>query len=63
MAEARGVPHGSYDGPVHEDVSRNKKVLSLPTTRGQPCSKTPTPSRNLHLSGFTLAGRTQTQPV
>lgn len=58
MAEARGVPHGSYDGPVHDDLGRNKKVLTIPTTRGPPCSKTQTTSRNLHLSGFTLAGRT-----
>lgn len=57
MAEARGVPRGNYDGPVHDVISMTKSVPPTPTTRGPPCLKTLTGSRNLHQSGFTLAGR------
>lgn len=46
---------------VHDVTSMTKLVLTVPTTRGPSCSKTQTPSRNLHLSGFTLAGRMQTR--
>lgn len=56
MAEARGVPRGNYDGPVHDVISMTKSVPPTPTTRGPPCPKTLTGSRNLHQSGFTLAG-------
>lgn len=56
MAEARGVPRGNYDGPVHDVISMTKSVPPTPTTRGLPCPKTQTGSRNLHQSGFTLAG-------
>lgn len=56
MAEARGVPRGNYDGPVHDVISMTKSVPSTPTTRGTPCPKTQTGPRNLHQSGFTLAG-------
>uniref|UniRef100_A0A8D3E7N6 Amidohydrolase-related domain-containing protein n=1 Tax=Scophthalmus maximus TaxID=52904 RepID=A0A8D3E7N6_SCOMX len=40
MAEARGVPRGNYDGPVHD-------VISMTKSSGP---------RNLHQSGFTLSG-------
>ncbi|XP_024120802.1 dihydropyrimidinase-related protein 2 isoform X3 [Oryzias melastigma] len=56
MAEARGVPRGSYDGPVHDVSSMTKSVPPTPTTRGPPCPKTQAGLRNLHQSGFTLAG-------
>lgn len=57
MAEARGVPRGSYDDPVHDVISMTKSVPSTPITRGPPCPKSQTGTRNLHQSGFTLAGR------
>lgn len=56
MAEARGVPRGNYDGPVHDVISVTKSVPPTPTTRGPTGNKTPTGPRNLHQSGFTLAG-------
>ncbi|KAM4624662.1 dihydropyrimidinase-related protein 2 [Polymixia lowei] len=56
MAEARGVPRGNYDGPVHDVTNVTKSVPPTPTTRGPPCPKTLTGPRNLHQSGFTLAG-------
>ncbi|KAM4715990.1 dihydropyrimidinase-related protein 4-like isoform 1-T1 [Anableps anableps] len=56
MAEARGVPRGNYDGPVHDVISMTKSVPPTPTTRGPTGSKTQTGPRNLHQSGFTLAG-------
>jgi len=56
MAEARGVPRGNYDGPVHDVTSMTKSVPPTPTTRGGPCTKTLVAPRNLHQSGFTLAG-------
>ncbi|XP_051272969.1 dihydropyrimidinase-related protein 4 isoform X1 [Dicentrarchus labrax] len=56
MAEARGVPRGNYDGPVHDVISMTKSIPPTPTTRGPPCPKTQTCLRNLHQSGFTLAG-------
>ena len=57
MAEARGVPRGNYDGPVHDVISMTKSVPHTPTTRGPICPKTQAGPRNLHQSGFTLAGR------
>uniref|UniRef100_A0A3Q0T495 Dihydropyrimidinase like 4 n=1 Tax=Amphilophus citrinellus TaxID=61819 RepID=A0A3Q0T495_AMPCI len=56
MAEARGVPRGNYDGPVHDVISMTKSVPPTPTSRGPSCPKTLTGPRNLHQSGFTLAG-------
>uniref|UniRef100_A0AAX7SQE4 Amidohydrolase-related domain-containing protein n=1 Tax=Astatotilapia calliptera TaxID=8154 RepID=A0AAX7SQE4_ASTCA len=56
MAETRGVPRGNYDGPVHDVISMTKSVPPTPTTRGPPCPKNLTGPRNLHQSGFTLAG-------
>lgn len=58
MAEARGVPRGNYDGPVHDVISMTKSVPPTPTTRGPSSSgkSTPGPGRNLHQSGFTLSG-------
>ncbi|XP_021335783.1 dihydropyrimidinase-related protein 4 isoform X1 [Danio rerio] len=58
MADARGVPRGNYDGPVHDVISMTKSVPATPTTRGPSCpGKTPLgPTRNLHQSGFTLSG-------
>uniref|UniRef100_A0A7N6A6S1 Amidohydrolase-related domain-containing protein n=2 Tax=Anabas testudineus TaxID=64144 RepID=A0A7N6A6S1_ANATE len=56
MAEARGVPRGNYDGPVQDVISMTKSVPPTPTSRGPPCPKTQTGPRNLHQSGFTLAG-------
>lgn len=61
MAEARGVPRGNYDGPVHDVISMTKSVPPTPTSRGPPCPKTQTGPRNLHQSGFTLAGRSYVQ--
>lgn len=60
MAEACGVPRGNYDGPVHDVISMTKSVPPTPTNRGPPCPKTQTGSRNLHQSGFTLAGSVHT---
>uniref|UniRef100_A0A8C2WTR1 Dihydropyrimidinase like 4 n=1 Tax=Cyclopterus lumpus TaxID=8103 RepID=A0A8C2WTR1_CYCLU len=56
MAEARGVPRGNYDGPVHDVISMTTSVPPTPTTRGTTCPKTQASLRNLHQSGFTLAG-------
>ncbi|XP_062331389.1 dihydropyrimidinase-related protein 2 isoform X2 [Osmerus eperlanus] len=58
MADARGVPRGNYDGPVHDVISMTKSVPPTPTTRGpQVPGKVPAgPNRNLHQSGFTLSG-------
>ncbi|XP_051524086.1 dihydropyrimidinase-related protein 4-like isoform X1 [Myxocyprinus asiaticus] len=58
MADARGVPRGNYDGPVHDVISMTKSVPATPTTRGPTCpGKIPLgPARNLHQSGFTLSG-------
>ncbi|KAM4525174.1 dihydropyrimidinase-related protein 2 isoform 2-T2 [Odontesthes bonariensis] len=56
MAEARGVPRGNYDGPVHDVISMTKSFPPTPTTRGPSCPKSQTGPRNLHQSGFTLAG-------
>uniref|UniRef100_A0A3B5AZ94 Dihydropyrimidinase-related protein 1 n=1 Tax=Stegastes partitus TaxID=144197 RepID=A0A3B5AZ94_9TELE len=56
MAEARGVPRGNYDGPVHDVISMTQSVPPTPTTRGPSCPKAQTGPRNLHQSGFTLAG-------
>uniref|UniRef100_A0A4W6EH16 Dihydropyrimidinase like 4 n=1 Tax=Lates calcarifer TaxID=8187 RepID=A0A4W6EH16_LATCA len=55
-SKARGVPRGNYDGPVHDVISMTKSVPPTPTSRGPPCPKTQTGPRNLHQSGFTLAG-------
>ncbi|KAK7135046.1 hypothetical protein R3I93_018224 [Phoxinus phoxinus] len=58
MADARGVPRGNYDGPVHDVISMTNSVPPTPTSRGPSCpGKNPLgPSRNLHQSGFTLSG-------
>ncbi|XP_075891291.1 dihydropyrimidinase-related protein 2 [Nelusetta ayraudi] len=56
MADARGVPRGNYDDPVHDVISMAKSVPSTPMTRGPPCPKILSGTRNLHQSGFTLAG-------
>ncbi|XP_068424966.1 dihydropyrimidinase-related protein 4 isoform X1 [Clinocottus analis] len=56
MAEARGVPRGNYAGPVHDVISMATSVPPTPTTRGLTCPKTQASLRNLHQSGFTLAG-------
>lgn len=60
MADARGVPRGNYDGPVHDVINMTKSVSPTPTSRGPPCPKTQTGPRNLHQSGFTLAGSIHT---
>ncbi|KAJ8404861.1 hypothetical protein AAFF_G00332480 [Aldrovandia affinis] len=56
MADARGVPRGLYDGPVHDVVSAT--MPPTPTTRGPACPGKAqiAPARNLHQSGFTLSG-------
>uniref|UniRef100_A0A6Q2ZB07 Dihydropyrimidinase-related protein 2 n=1 Tax=Esox lucius TaxID=8010 RepID=A0A6Q2ZB07_ESOLU len=58
MADARGVPRGNYDGPVHDVISMTKSVPATPTSRmPQFPGKGPLgPARNLHQSGFTLSG-------
>ncbi|KAL0964762.1 hypothetical protein UPYG_G00328540 [Umbra pygmaea] len=58
MADARGVPRGNYDGPVHDVISMTKSVPATPTSRVPQCpGKGPLgPARNLHQSGFTLSG-------
>lgn len=58
MAEARGVPRGNYDGPVHDVISMTKSVPPTPTTRGSSCpgKSVVGPARNLHQSGFSLSG-------
>ncbi|KAM6964147.1 dihydropyrimidinase-related protein 2 isoform 1-T1 [Tautogolabrus adspersus] len=56
MAEARGVPRGNYDGPVHDVISMTMSVPPTPTTRGPSCPKSLIAPRNLHQSGFTLSG-------
>ncbi|MCJ8738742.1 hypothetical protein PDJAM_G00039250 [Pangasius djambal] len=58
MAEARGVPRGNYDGPVHDVISMTKSVPPTPTTRGSSCPGKSVlgPARNLHQSGFSLSG-------
>ncbi|XP_077359701.1 dihydropyrimidinase-related protein 2 isoform X2 [Festucalex cinctus] len=57
VAEHQGVPRAIYDGPVH-DVTTMSKLLT-PTwsiKEAPPCLKIQTGPRNLHQSGFTLAG-------
>ncbi|KAF3845500.1 hypothetical protein F7725_008663 [Dissostichus mawsoni] len=39
MADARGVPRGNYDGPVHDVISMTKLVPPTLTTRGHPARK------------------------
>ncbi|XP_017294678.1 dihydropyrimidinase-related protein 4 isoform X1 [Kryptolebias marmoratus] len=56
MAEVHGVPRGNYDVSVHDVISVTKSVPPTPTTRGPTCPKTQIGPRNLHQSGFTLAG-------
>ncbi|XP_061082609.1 dihydropyrimidinase-related protein 4 isoform X3 [Conger conger] len=58
MADARGVPRGLYDGPVHDVVSATKSMPPTPTGRGPACPGKAqiAPARNLHQSGFTLSG-------
>ncbi|XP_062859714.1 dihydropyrimidinase-related protein 2 isoform X2 [Trichomycterus rosablanca] len=58
MAEARGVPRGNYDGPVHDVISMSKSVPPTPTNRGPSCpgKSIVGPGRNLHQSGFSLSG-------
>ncbi|XP_055792957.1 dihydropyrimidinase-related protein 4 isoform X6 [Salvelinus fontinalis] len=58
MADARGVPRGNYDGPVHDVISMTKSVPATPSSRGPQCpGKGPLgPTRDLHRSSFTLSG-------
>lgn len=56
MAEAHGVPRGNYDGPVHDVIAMTNSVPPTPTAKGPTGPKPQMTSRNLHQSGFTLAG-------
>ncbi|XP_054621361.1 dihydropyrimidinase-related protein 4-like [Dunckerocampus dactyliophorus] len=56
MAENHSVPRGIYDGPVHDVMSMNKSPMPTRTTKAPLCSIIQTCPRNLHQSGFTLAG-------
>ncbi|XP_061731747.1 dihydropyrimidinase-related protein 2-like isoform X2 [Nerophis ophidion] len=52
MLNNQGVSRGVYDGPSLDVVTLNKSM----TTKGPPRSKIQICPRNLHQSGFTLAG-------
>ncbi|XP_051927721.1 dihydropyrimidinase-related protein 2-like [Hippocampus zosterae] len=56
VAENRGVPRGIYDGPVHDVMMTNKLMTPTWTKKATPCLQVQTGPRNLHQSGFTLAG-------
>uniref|UniRef100_A0A3B3TEN9 Dihydropyrimidinase like 4 n=1 Tax=Paramormyrops kingsleyae TaxID=1676925 RepID=A0A3B3TEN9_9TELE len=58
MSDARGVPRGLYDGPVHDVIGATMSVPATPTPRGSTCPGKAqiVPARNLHQSGFTLSG-------
>uniref|UniRef100_A0A3Q2XG00 Dihydropyrimidinase like 4 n=1 Tax=Hippocampus comes TaxID=109280 RepID=A0A3Q2XG00_HIPCM len=56
VAENRGVPRGIYDGPVHDVMTTNKLMTPTWTKKATPCLQIQTGPRNLHQSGFTLAG-------
>eukprot|EP00079_Xenopus_tropicalis_P022379 XP_012814257.1 PREDICTED: dihydropyrimidinase-related protein 3 isoform X2 [Xenopus tropicalis] len=55
MAELHAVPRGMYDGPVYDLASTPKAGTPAGSTKGSPTKQTP-PVRNLHHSGFSLAG-------
>ncbi|XP_077407848.1 dihydropyrimidinase-related protein 2-like isoform X2 [Vanacampus margaritifer] len=55
-AENRGVPRAVYDGPVHDVGTVSNTLMARWTKKAAPCLKIQTGPRNLHQSGFTLAG-------
>ncbi|XP_061782731.1 dihydropyrimidinase-related protein 2-like [Nerophis lumbriciformis] len=56
MLNNQGVPRGVYDGPSLDVMTLNKLMMPPLTTKGPPRSKIQICPRNLHQSGFTLAG-------
>ncbi|XP_057681303.1 dihydropyrimidinase-related protein 2-like [Corythoichthys intestinalis] len=53
---SQSVHRSIYDGPIHEVGTMNKLTAPALTVKGSACFKIRTITRNLHQSGFTLAG-------
>uniref|UniRef100_A0AAR2KEQ5 Amidohydrolase-related domain-containing protein n=1 Tax=Pygocentrus nattereri TaxID=42514 RepID=A0AAR2KEQ5_PYGNA len=53
LAVLRAVPRGMYDGPVSDFIPMSRGATPSASTRSSP---TKAPIRNLHQSGFSLAG-------